>query len=150
MTYEPIGSAPGRIVESLTLIDRYTSVEGTLRSQRDIRIEGELRGTLECDGSVQIAEGARVDATLVANGVTVAGTLRGTIECRGKLHILKTGYVSGTITTRLLVIEEGGRCEGELTMSETVPSASPDTAEVTVVTPWRRDRDLPVDESQEP
>ncbi|MCX2727721.1 polymer-forming cytoskeletal protein [Thermomicrobium sp. 4228-Ro] len=115
------------MVESLTLIDRYTSVDGTLSSSRDIRIEGELRGTLRCEGSVQIAEGARVDATVEAGGITVAGTLRGTIDCRGKLHVLKTGLVAGTITTRLLVIEEGGRCEGELSMTvdpNLLPTAS--------------------------
>ncbi len=117
MSYEPMTGPVSRTVESLTLIDRYTSVDGTLSSNRDIRIEGELRGTLRCEGSVQIAEGARVDATVEAGAITVAGTLRGTIDCRGKLHILKTGFVAGTITTRLLVIEEGGRCEGELSMT---------------------------------
>lgn len=121
MTYEPV---PGvtRAVESLTLIDRCTTVEGTLTSSRDIRIEGELRGTLRCEGSIQIAEGARVDATVEAGGITVAGTLRGSIDCRGKLHILKTGFVSGTITTRTLVIEEGGRCEGDLSMPTGEPA----------------------------
>ncbi|MDW8060654.1 MAG: polymer-forming cytoskeletal protein [Thermomicrobium sp.] len=117
MTYEPTTAPSPRTVESLTLIDRYTVVEGTLTSSRDIRIEGELHGTLRCDGSVQIAEGARVDATVEAAAITVAGSLRGTVQCRGKLHVLKTGLVAGTITTRLLVIEEGGRCEGELTMT---------------------------------
>jgi len=117
MTYEPMTGTLPRSVESLTLIDRYTSVEGTLTSSRDIRIEGELRGTLRCEGAVQIAEGARVDATVEAGAITVAGTLRGTIECRGKLHVLKSGLVAGTITTRLLVVEEGGRCEGELSMT---------------------------------
>lgn len=117
MSFEPMTGPVSRTVESLTLIDRYTSVDGTLSSSRDIRIEGELRGTVRCEGSVQIAEGARVDATVEAGGITVAGTLRGTIDCRGKLHVLKTGLVAGTITTRLLVIEEGGRCEGELSMT---------------------------------
>ncbi len=115
MIYEPAAGTT-RAVESLTLIDRCTTVEGTLTSSRDIRIEGELRGTLRCEGWIQIAEGARVDATVEAGGITVAGMLRGSIDCRGKLHILKTGFVSGTITTKTLVIEEGGRCEGDLSM----------------------------------
>jgi cytoskeletal protein CcmA (bactofilin family) len=29
-----------------------------------IRIEGELRGTLQCEGAVHVAEGGRVDATV--------------------------------------------------------------------------------------
>ncbi len=140
MAYEPMTTAVPRKVESLTLIDRYTTIEGTLRSSRDIRIEGELHGNLQCDRSIQIAEGATVEATVRAGAITVAGTLRGTIDCQGKLHVLRTGLVSGTITTRVLVVEEGGRCEGELSMtvepellaSTTPPrSAVPSTAGLT-------------------
>ncbi|MCS7246503.1 MAG: polymer-forming cytoskeletal protein [Thermomicrobium sp.] len=134
MIYEPGPNAATRSVESLTLVDRYTTVEGGLTSSRDLRIEGELRGTIRCDGSVQIAEGARVEATIEAGGITVAGTLRGTIECRGKLHILKTGVVAGTIATRVLVIDEGGRCEGELSMT-TTESTSPATLFESTPTP---------------
>ncbi len=128
MAYEPMATAVPRKVESLTLIDRYTTIEGTLRSSRDIRIEGELHGNLQCDGSIQIAEGATVEATVRAGAIMVAGTLRGTIDCQGKLHVLRTGRVSGTITTRVLVVEEGGRCEGELSMTvepELLVSTSP-------------------------
>jgi len=102
--------------ESLSLIDRYSSVDGTFTTTRDVRIEGELRGTLRCDGYVHVAEGAVVEATVEAANITVAGQLRGSIACRGKLTILNTGRVQGTITTQLLVVNEGGRCEGELQM----------------------------------
>lgn len=121
---EDRSSSPMRPIESLTLIDRYTTVEGTLVSSRDIRIEGELRGTLQCEGAVQVAEGGRVDATVEAGAITVAGQLRGSITCRGKLHILRTGRVTGSITTNSLVIEEGGRCEGELAMGSALAEAS--------------------------
>ena len=86
--------------ESLSLIDRYSSVDGTFTTTRDVRIEGELRGTLRCDGYVHVAEGAVVEATVEAANITVAGQLRGSIACRGKLTILNTGQVQGTITTQ--------------------------------------------------
>ncbi|MBX6753581.1 MAG: polymer-forming cytoskeletal protein [Thermorudis peleae] len=113
--------------ESLSLVDRYTVIEGTLTTSRDIRIEGELRGTLRSEGAVHIAEGATVEATIEATHITVAGTLRGTISCRGKLSILNTGRVNGTITTQLLVIQEGGRCEGEIHMDTGAGAALPHT-----------------------
>jgi cytoskeletal protein CcmA (bactofilin family) len=109
--------------ESLSLIDRYSAVDGTFTTTRDVRIEGELRGTLRCDGYVHVAEGAVVEATVEAANITVAGQLRGSITCRGKLTILNTGQVQGTITTQLLVVNEGGRCEGELQM-DTADSAT--------------------------
>lgn len=139
MTYTPLSSSPTRSVESLTLIDRYTAVEGTLTSSRDIRIEGEFRGTLRCEGSIQVAEGAHVDATVEANLITVAGILQGVIDCRGKFHILRSGHVSGTITTGVLVIEEGGRCEGELTMTR----KSVEAPHVPARTMWKGMSELP-------
>lgn len=109
-------SPPPSVPESLSLIDRYSSVDGTFTTTRDVRIEGELRGTLRCDGYVHVAEGATVEATVEAANITVAGQLRGSISCRGKLTILGTGQVQGTISTQSLVVNEGGRCEGELHM----------------------------------
>lgn len=118
---------PSTAPESLSLVDRYTVVDGTFTTTRDVRIEGELRGTLRCDGFVHVAEGAVVEATVEAGSITVAGQLRGTVTCRGKLTIVSTGQVHGNLTTRLLVVEEGGRCEGEIAMdvTEAVPRSEP-------------------------
>jgi cytoskeletal protein CcmA (bactofilin family) len=104
------------VPESLSLVDRYSSVDGTFTTTRDVRIEGELRGTLRCDGYVHVAEGATVEATVEAANITVAGLLRGSISCRGKLTVLATGQVRGTVSTRFLVVNEGGCCEGEIQM----------------------------------
>lgn len=102
--------------ESYSLIDRHSSVEGTFTSQRDLRIEGKLRGTLQCQGLVYIAEGADIDATIEASHVTVAGNLKGTVTCRGKFQIMPTGRVHASISTESLVINEGAIFEGELQM----------------------------------
>lgn len=104
------------IPESYSLIDRHTRIEGTVASERDLRIEGTLRGELHCQGLVQIAEGADVDATIQADRVTVAGSLKGKLTCNGRFQILPTGRVQGTLVTRSLVINEGAIFEGELRM----------------------------------
>jgi cytoskeletal protein CcmA (bactofilin family) len=108
--------------EALSLIDRYSYFEGTYRSKRDLRIEGEVRGTIECQGTLHVAEGAQVDAHVEAESITVAGELSGEIICRGRLQIMPSGRLHGKVTTQTLVINEGAIYEGELDMITPEPS----------------------------
>lgn len=102
--------------EPLSLIDRYSSIEGTFATSRDVRVEGVVRGKLTCQGLLYVAEGADVDASVDASSITVAGKLNGDITCSGRLQITSTGRVSATVTTDSLVIDEGAFYEGELNM----------------------------------
>ncbi len=123
MSYRPSGQAGAhneglntQTPESFSLIDRHSAFEGTLTSSRDLRIEGEMRGTVRCQGLLYVAEGSDVDATVEAANVTVAGQLQGNITCRGKLQILPSGRVTAKVITESLVINEGAVYEGELQM----------------------------------
>jgi cytoskeletal protein CcmA (bactofilin family) len=103
--------------EAASVVDRGSSFEGTFRSQKDLRVEGELKGTITCDGTLFVAEGAVVSATIDAEHVTVAGDLHGEMRCRGRLQILPSGRVRARVATGSLVIQEGAIYEGELEMA---------------------------------
>jgi cytoskeletal protein CcmA (bactofilin family) len=106
--------------ESISVIDRYSNFDGTYHSTRDLRIEGQVKGTIECRGTLHIAQGANINARVEADNISVAGELEGEITCRGRLQLLPSGRVRGKINTVTLVIHEGAYYEGELEM------ASPD------------------------
>ena len=109
-----------------SVIDQNSEVEGTYNTSRDLRIEGRLNGSVNCDGVLFIADGAEVEATVEAASIIVSGTLRGQIHCRGRLEITSTGSVGGEVETAALVIVEGARYEGQITMLSA--EASPATA----------------------
>lgn len=102
--------------ESISVIDQYSNFDGTYNSTRDLRIEGQVKGTIECRGTLHIAQGANVNARVEAENISVAGELDGEITCRGRLQILPSGRVTGKIDTVTLVIHEGAFYEGELEM----------------------------------
>jgi cytoskeletal protein CcmA (bactofilin family) len=104
-------------LEAASLLDRHSEFEGTFRSQRDVRVEGNLKGNVTCDGTLFIAEGATVAATVDAEHISVAGDLTGEVRCRGRLHILPSGRVRAKVTTGSLVIQEGAIYEGQLEMA---------------------------------
>src|SRR5215218_6744238 len=102
--------------ETASLIDRHSAFDGNFRSQRDLRVEGELKGNVTCDGTLFVSEGATIAATVEAEHITVAGELTGEIHCRGRLQILPSGKVRASVSTGSLVIQEGAIYEGQLEM----------------------------------
>ncbi len=103
---------------SQSVIDRFSNFDGTFRAERDLRIEGEVKGTITCDGHLFVAEGANVSAKIEAESISVAGRLEGDIQCRGRLQILSSGQLRGKVSTETLVIDEGAFYEGGLEMTD--------------------------------
>src|SRR5919112_2228261 len=103
--------------DTASLIDRHSTFDGNFRSQRDLRVEGELKGNVTCEGTLFVSEGATIAATVDAEHITVAGELTGEVRCRGRLQILPSGRVRATVSTGSLVIQEGAIYEGQLEMA---------------------------------
>lgn len=103
--------------DTASLVDRHSAFDGNFRSQRDLRVEGELKGNVTCEGTLFVSEGAKIAATVDAEHITVAGELNGEIRCRGRLQILPSGKVRATVSTGSLVIQEGAIYEGQLQMA---------------------------------
>lgn len=103
--------------DTASLIDRHSTFDGIFRSQRDLRVEGELKGNVTCEGTLFVSEGATIAATVEAEHITVAGELSGEIRCRGRLQILPSGRVRANVSTGSLVIQEGAIYEGQLEMA---------------------------------
>ncbi|MDQ3045384.1 MAG: polymer-forming cytoskeletal protein [Chloroflexota bacterium] len=109
-------SDPNSLSDSFSVIDRFSNFDGTFRANRDLRIEGEVKGTIDCQGTLHIAQGANVTAKVEAEHISVAGDLNGDIRCRGRLQIMPSGRVRGKVATETLVINEGAFYEGQLEM----------------------------------
>jgi cytoskeletal protein CcmA (bactofilin family) len=107
----------GGAAESISVIDRFSNFDGTFQSSRDLRVEGQVKGTINCQGTLHVAQGATVNARVDAENISVAGELEGEISCKGRLQILPSGRVRGKIDTATLVINEGAFYEGQLEMS---------------------------------
>src|SRR5215203_2720178 len=116
-------SQPGNSEQDpFSVIDRFSRFDGDFTAERDLRVEGNVKGSIECHGTLFVAEGAVVAAKVTAENITVAGDLSGETRCRGKLQLLSTGRVRGRVSTAALVINEGAIYEGELAMAEDIPA----------------------------
>jgi cytoskeletal protein CcmA (bactofilin family) len=112
---------------SFSVIDQFSRFDGTFVAERDLRIDGDMKGTIECRGTLFVATGATVSARVEAENITVAGELTGEINCRGRLQLLPSGRLKGQVKTRGLVVAEGAIYDGDLVMdssSNRVPSGN--------------------------
>ncbi|MEM8531919.1 MAG: polymer-forming cytoskeletal protein [Chloroflexota bacterium] len=93
--------------------------DGTYRSERGVRIQGTVRGSIESQQYIFVEAGAQVEANLSAEEITIAGSFHGNIECRQRLIITHSGTIHGKVQTSLLIVQEGGTLDGELHMVAT-------------------------------
>jgi cytoskeletal protein CcmA (bactofilin family) len=106
-----------------SFIDRDSRFTGTHTTPNDLRVEGRFDGTIECTGTLIVAESADVNAQVTAGSVSVAGHLQGDIGCRGRFEILPTGRVEARVQAATIVVQEGARYEGEMHMGSVVPAS---------------------------
>ena len=100
-----------------SLIDPHARFNGKYASDRDLRIEGEAQGEIECQGTLIISPQARVRSAITAHNVVVNGDYEGDVDCGGRFEIGPTGRVRGTVKTQVLVVKEGAHWEGSVSMS---------------------------------
>ncbi len=100
------GSAPARMGQD-TVIGPGTSVQGSIRCDGNVRLEGALEGTLEATGEVIIGESGRVIGDIFARSIIVAGAVKGNLHAEESVDITPTGKVWGDIATTNLRVDEG-------------------------------------------
>jgi cytoskeletal protein CcmA (bactofilin family) len=107
-----------------TLIGEGTSLEGDIKSQASIRLEGRIKGNIECEGDVIIGEKGEAISDISARNVTIAGSVFGNVTTTEKLTITSIGRLHGNACPKILVIEEGGVLMGTSQMNSEVAAAS--------------------------
>jgi cytoskeletal protein CcmA (bactofilin family) len=100
-----------------SVIDPHARFNGKYVSDRDLRIEGEAQGEIECQGTLIISPQARVRSAIKAHNVVINGDYEGNVDCGGRFEIGSTGRVKGEVKTQVLVVKEGAYMEGAVSMS---------------------------------
>ncbi|MBI5671238.1 MAG: polymer-forming cytoskeletal protein [Chloroflexi bacterium] len=128
----PVSQSP---VGFETVLGANSTVEGTLSSSSNVRLDGTFKGTLEITGNILVGETAKIEADINAKNISVAGAVRGNISGK-KVQLLRTGRVWGDIRAAALTTEEGAFIDGKITMvshEAAAPAESPVEAETTAV-----------------
>jgi cytoskeletal protein CcmA (bactofilin family) len=109
-------ASPARGSEKRTVVARPTTIEGRVLGPGEVLVEGMIKGTVEIDGKVRVAEKGRVEAEVHARLVTVAGTIIGNITADDRIVLEPTAQVDGNITAPRILIEDGATFKGQVNM----------------------------------
>ena len=85
-----------------------------------------MKGQINADGDVVLSPQSQVEADIRSQNVSVAGRFKGNILVKGKAHLARGGRIDGNITSKTLVVEEGGIFHGQSNM-DGAGSGSPST-----------------------
>jgi len=101
-----------------TTIGSTASLQGVLKGEGSILIEGAFEGEIETAASVIIGRTGKVLGNITARKVLVAGRVKGNIQALETVEILKDGGVKGDIDVEKLFLEEGAIFHGQIRMKE--------------------------------
>lgn len=92
-------------------------IDGTLRGDEDLVIEGRVKGTVELsNNSVTIGSQGHVQADIFAHTIYVEGKMDGQLVASEQVVIRKSARVKGSIAAPRVSLEDGAQFNGTIDM----------------------------------
>ena len=98
---------PSATSHSLNTLVNGTFVEGTIKSESDIRIDGTIKGSLTCKAKVIIGPTGFIEGEIRCANAVVEGRFEGTMQVAELLNVRETAKVSGDVKTNKLIVQSG-------------------------------------------
>jgi len=119
--------------EDTTIISSGVKIEGTVTTNGNIRVDGEIKGDMISENNITVGESGSVNGKINASVISIGGTVTGSLEAKEKLTLTSRGKINGDIIVKAFVIEDGGLFNGNCRMGVAVGSTK-DTGESKQVT----------------
>jgi cytoskeletal protein CcmA (bactofilin family) len=106
--------------DETTIISLGVKIEGKIKSNGNIRVDGEILGDIVSQGNVTIGENGEVNGQVNADIITIGGNVTGTVKAKSRLVLDEKGNLKGDIFTKSLIVKEGALFDGKCKMGDTV------------------------------
>lgn len=117
-------AAPAQI-NSINVIGADTVVEGNIISKGDIRIDGQLIGSIKSVAKLVLGASGKIDGDIDVRSADISGEVKGNVSVSEILYLKASSKVFGDIKTGKLVVESGGEFNGKCMMGgNAIPIAS--------------------------
>jgi cytoskeletal protein CcmA (bactofilin family) len=107
----PNGAAAQSGSATQSVIDSWLTITGTLESEGDVRVEGQIKGDIRCAHLV-VGKDAKVNGDIVAEEAVVRGKVKGSIRAN-RVILQDSACVESDIYHRTLSIDEGACFDGQ-------------------------------------
>jgi cytoskeletal protein CcmA (bactofilin family) len=104
-------------VKALNTFAQDTKITGNIESRGDIRIDGQLEGTLDCKGRVVIGPEAKIKGSVQCSNAEVFGSVEGDIVSIDMLSLKSSAVILGNLIMGKFSVEPGARFNGQCKMT---------------------------------
>ncbi len=94
-----------------------TNIIGDISSREDMRIDCQITGNIQCDGTTVIGSTGYIKGDIASLRVIVYGKIVGNIEVANLLLLKDTAYVEGEVKTQNIEVEPGAILRGNCVMN---------------------------------
>jgi cytoskeletal protein CcmA (bactofilin family) len=94
-----------------------TVIEGNIRTEGDIRIDGKVIGNIVSKGRLVTGPNSEIVGDLVCVNGNIDGKVKGNIQVSETLRITKTANIDGNISVKKLIVDEGAMIQAKIAMS---------------------------------
>ena len=101
---------------SVNIIGNGTDINGNIKSNGDLRIDGFIKGTIQATGKVVVGSTGRVEGEINCQNADISGDVKAHIKVTELLSLKANAVVSGDILTNKLAIEPGAVFTGACKM----------------------------------
>ena len=102
-----------------TVIGENISIEGHIRGNEHLIIEGSMKGNVQMEGhDFRVGSKGRVEGEIKAQNVKISGQMIGNIMTKGKVEITKEADFMGDIRAKGISIEDGAYFKGSIELAQ--------------------------------
>lgn len=99
-----------------SIISQGTQMQGEFQTSEHLRVDGEIKGDIQCSKRLVIGVKGRVIGNINAAEIIINGILKGEAHSQGKLTLGSSSKSEGKITALQLVVEEGALFNGQFSI----------------------------------
>ncbi len=116
---KPHRSAPGeRAPSGVSVIAAPTRIEGSILGSEEVRVEGQVVGTIDITSRLVIADGGLVEGKIAARSIIVAGRVIGDLLAAERIELGSSCTMEGNITAPRIQIHDGATFDGQVLMKK--------------------------------
>ena len=93
-----------------------SAVEGNVKISSNLRLEGEIKGDLACNGKLVLSKTAAVTGNIICSELLSEGKIHGNVVAKSFVSLSETAVLNGDIQCSQLQIEKGAIFNGKCTM----------------------------------
>lgn len=100
---------------AINIISKGTIIQGNIKSNSDIRIDGELIGNLDSQGKIVLGQSGKIKGEIICSTGDISGKIEGKVTASERLSLKATANIQGDLFIKQLAVEPGcvftGKCK---------------------------------------